>query len=101
MWLSGLRTLHSLHEDVDSTPGLAQWVKDSVLPQTRSQMQLRSGVAVSCGLSHLFPLAWELPYATDAALKRKKSFGVFFQGFTKCTRGKIFLALRVFYSRAK
>ena len=28
LWLSGLRTQHSLHEDVGSIPGLIQWVKD-------------------------------------------------------------------------
>ena len=33
MWFSGLRALHSLCEDVGSIPGIAQWVKDSALPQ--------------------------------------------------------------------
>ena len=33
LWLSGLRTQHSVHEDVDLTPGLAQWVKDPALSQ--------------------------------------------------------------------
>ena len=33
LWLSGLRTWPSVHEDVDSIPGLAQWVKDPVFPQ--------------------------------------------------------------------
>ena len=33
LWHSGLRTRHSVHEDVGSTPGLTQWVKDLVLPQ--------------------------------------------------------------------
>ena len=39
-------------------------------------MWLRSGVAVAVAqvgaATPLQPLAWELPYATDAALKKKK-----------------------------
>ena len=33
LWLSGLRTQHSVHKDVDSIPGLTQWVKDPALLQ--------------------------------------------------------------------
>ena len=33
LWFSGLRTQHSVLEVVGSIPGLAQWVKDPVLPQ--------------------------------------------------------------------
>ena len=28
LWLRGLGTRHSAHEDVSSIPGLVQWVKD-------------------------------------------------------------------------
>ena len=31
MWLSRLRTRHSVHEDVNANPGLAQWVEYLVL----------------------------------------------------------------------
>ena len=68
----------SIHEDEGSIPGLAQWV-------------IGHGIAVSCGVGHRLdwdppllwlwsrlaagalipPLAWELPYATGAALKKQ------------------------------
>ena len=66
----------SIHEDLSSIPGLAQWVNGS-------------GIAVSCGIGQrcssdpawlwlwpttaapIQPLAWELPYAVGAGLKKK------------------------------
>ena len=68
------------HEVAGSIPGLAQWVKGS-------------SIAVSCGVGRrhswdlallwlwrrpaaaapITPLAWELPYATGAALKGQKT----------------------------
>ena len=44
-WLSGNKSI--IHEEAGLIPGPAQWVK------------------------HPQPLAWKLPYGTDAALKRR------------------------------
>ena len=63
MWLRGLRSQHSIHEHVASIPGLAQWVKDLAL------LRLWCRLAAEA----LFqPLAWELPYASGAALKKQR-----------------------------
>ena len=50
-------------EGADSIPGLAQWVKDLLLPQ--------AAVYVAAA-APILPLAQELPSATDLAVKGKK-----------------------------
>ena len=51
MWLSRLRTQHSVSEDVGLIPGLAQWVKDLTGGEQwcRLQTRLGSDVAATVG----------------------------------------------------
>ena len=49
MWLSRLRTQHSVCEDVGSIPGLAQWVMDLVLPQAAAEVADAVWIRHCCG----------------------------------------------------
>jgi len=59
LWLSGLRTRHSIHENVGLILGLVQWHSHKLWHRLAAAVLTWS-------------LAWELPYATGASLKRKK-----------------------------
>ena len=64
LWLRGLRTQHSVSENVGLIPGLSQWVKDEMLlwlwlwPEAATLIR---------------PLAQELPYASSVALRKKQT----------------------------
>ena len=75
LWLSKLRTWHSACKAVGLIPGPVQWV--NILPCRSCGIGRRPGsdlVLPWLCAALIQPLAWELPYAASAAVKKKKSF---------------------------
>ena len=83
-----------IHEDSGLNPGLDQWVGDF-------SVAVSCGVGCKCGsdpvllwlwcrlaaIAPIRPQAWELPYATGAALKSKKKGCLQDLQFFKCNSG--------------
>ena len=49
LWLTGLRSQHSVHEDAGSVCGLTRWVKALALPQTAAQITDAAWIPRCCG----------------------------------------------------
>ena len=75
LWLSG-NEHNYIHENVGLIPGVAQWVKDQVLQWVEAYIAPIPLQVCGCRLAAvawIWPLAWEIPYATGVTLKGKKS----------------------------
>ena len=99
LWLSGLGTQHSTHEDAGSIPSLTQRVRDRCYCklQHRLQMWLRSSVTVvvvyTSATAPIWPLVQKLPYATGVAIKGKINV------WNISKENIIFLSLKLLFSR--
>ena len=62
-----LANLTSVLENMGLTPGLAQWVKDPAFAVSCPELWGRAAATAA-----VRPIAWELPYAVGAALKKRQ-----------------------------
>ena len=84
-WLNESRTQHSVPEDAVLIPGLAQWVKDLVLPQAQFGPGVAMAVALAEAAALIRPLTQELPCAAGTAILKKGIIDLCFNVFDEDT----------------